>query len=785
MEMDAESDADLVQHIAEARLMLAQKLFDEGAYEDAVVAFGAVLEFVRRLARRGLEGAQRGLDIGTARQRAIAAAEEGVPPTPPSCTPPLEIPPDDAHRRIDAMKLNARGNIALPTLLAELGGWGEQLHAFEAGQACADGWWVTLPQRQERVWVARPWQPPCGGDALVVVDNSEGWGEAWQRLGAAEPQDALAFLGCFMREVCGKPLSLVSTKYLSPAKQWAEMVKREEEARHGAPCFNPNEDNINLAQLEGEDQALRDGRWLLVFKWCAKVAAFTGGRMIQLKIPGFGLSPMQLAEEQIADECGLFVEKRVLDKATGAKLTRTVRADIDPADLDPAALPAWSEEQRAGRAKPPADWPPGLLPADFDLAPMLREGGSQEAKLKGLVAQLSGGDAAAAEQATEALGVLAIEAANKVAIMQVGALGPLIALLSEGSAGAREQAAGALANLALNDENQVAIVRAGALTPLIALLSEGSAGAQEKAVEALDNLAFNAENKVAIVQAGALGPLIALLSEGSEGAREQAASALWNLADNALGPLIALLSEGSAGAREQAAGALDNLADNADNEVAIVQAGALGPLIALLSEGSAGAREQAASALWNLADNAENKVVIAREGALVPLIALLSEGSEGAREKAAAALANLAANAENKVAIVQAGALAPLIALLSEGSAGAREQAAAALANLAANAENKVAIVQAGALVPLIAMLGEGSAGAREEAAGALRNLAANNAENKVAIGRAGALGPLIALLGEGSAGVRKMAARVLKVLTSDASNRVEAAKLGYVRPSR
>eukprot|EP01047_Picozoa_sp_COSAG01_P116444 COSAG01_NODE_45111_length_412_cov_1.319489_1_plen_136_part_11 len=133
------------------------------------------------------------------------------------------------------------------------------------------------------------------------------------------------------------------------------MVKREEERRHGTPCFNPNEDNINFALLEGEDQedqASRDGRWLLVFKWCAKVAALTEGRMIQLRIPGFGLSPMQQAEQQIAEECGLFVEKRVLDAATGARL-----ADC--------------------------------LPADFDLAPLLREGGVKEAKMEAWVAQLS------------------------------------------------------------------------------------------------------------------------------------------------------------------------------------------------------------------------------------------------------------------------------------------------------------------------------------------------------------------------------------------------------------
>eukprot|EP01047_Picozoa_sp_COSAG01_P007375 COSAG01_NODE_280_length_19520_cov_9.720406_9_plen_676_part_00 len=602
-----------------------------------------------------------------------SAAEEGLPPS----WAPLEISPDDAHRMIDTMTRNARGNIALPALLAELGGWGEQLRGFEAGQASGSSW-VALPKRQEPVNVSSPWQPPRRG---VVVDNSKMWGEAWQVLGSAEPEDALTLLGCFTRLVCGKPFSLISTKYMDPARQWAEMVKREEEARHGAPCFNPNEDNINLAQLEGEDQSSRDGRWLLVFKWCTKVAAFTGGRMIQLRIPGFGLSPMQMAEEQIAAECGLFVEKRVLDVATGARLAN--------------------------------------LPAD-DLGSLICEGSITKAKMEAWITRLSDGDVATAEAATKALAVLALEADKAVAIFQAGGVEPLVTLLSKGSAGAPEHAANALARLACNADNEVAIVQAGALPPLIALLSEGSAEARKEAAKALGNLAVNADNKVTVVQAGALAPLIALLSQGSAGAQECAATALMNLASNAdnqvaivqagaLPPLIALLSEGSVEARRLAAGALRNLSVNTGNQTAIVRAGALAPLIALLSQGSAGTQEMAAKALSNLAtSNVDNQVAIVQAGALPPLIALLSEDSARVREWSAVALRNLSVNTANRAVIVRAGALAPLIALLSDGSVGAQVAVAAALANLAcSNTDSQlaVAVVVAGGAEAVVGAL--------------------------------------------------------------------------------
>ena len=78
--------------------------------------------------------------------------------------------------------------------------------------------------------------------------------------------------------------------------------------------------------------------------------------------------------------------------------------------------------------------------------------------------------------------------------------------------------------------------------------------------------------------------------------------------------LVAVLHSGSAGAQEKAAAALANLAaGNAENQEAIVLAGAIEPLVALVSRGSAGAQYHAAGALCNLAsDNTDNQVAVAR-----------------------------------------------------------------------------------------------------------------------------------------------------------------------------
>ena len=97
----------------------------------------------------------------------------------------------------------------------------------------------------------------------------------------------------------GKKFVLLSTRYKQPALQWSQWAKRRVEEDEGCPCFSPNQDNVNLAMLDGRDQASRDGRWLQVFLWAAMAAAFTDGRMVQLLIPGLGPSAMQLAEREI------------------------------------------------------------------------------------------------------------------------------------------------------------------------------------------------------------------------------------------------------------------------------------------------------------------------------------------------------------------------------------------------------------------------------------------------------------------------------------------------------
>ena len=83
-----------------------------------------------------------------------------------------------------------------------------------------------------------------------------------------------------------------------------------------SPCFNPNEDNVNFTKVVEGDQRARNDRWLRVWQHMTRQANATkanGGRVIQLVDPTKGLSDMQVAEAEFADDLGVPLIRREID----------------------------------------------------------------------------------------------------------------------------------------------------------------------------------------------------------------------------------------------------------------------------------------------------------------------------------------------------------------------------------------------------------------------------------------------------------------------------------------
>ena len=124
-------------------------------------------------------------------------------------------------------------------------------------------------------------------------------------------------------------------------------------------------------------------------------------------------------------------------------------------------------------------------------------------EIEGLVRALREGDDEEKDAAADRLGDLAhYDAANRVLIVEAGAIPPLVELLRDGSADAKADAAWALRSLALNAANRVLIAEAGGIAPLVELLRDGDIYAKHWAADALRSLAYNNDaNAVAIAVA--------------------------------------------------------------------------------------------------------------------------------------------------------------------------------------------------------------------------------------------------------------------------------------------
>ena len=260
-------------------------------------------------------------------------------------------------------------------------------------------------------------------------------------------------------------------------------------------------------------------------------------------------------------------------------------------------------------------------------------------------------------------------------------------------------------------------------------------------------------------------------------------------------PLVAVVRGGTAHTRARAAGALRTLAtDHADNQVAIIAAGAFAALMELSHSGTNRARENALAALQGLYGRSlrQAEAAAAKRGEMGPLVELTKSGMDRAEEHAAEALWHLAHNhAGNRVAIAAADGIAPLVELTRSGTPLAKEMAAAALQNLAYNnADNRVAIAEAGGIPLLIELTRTGTARAEERAAGALRNLVRLNNDdlfyeydigNQKAIAATGGIAPLVELTRTGTARAKEQALEALRVLAkSNAANGAAMLQLGF-----
>ena len=211
----------------------------------------------------------------------------------------------------------------------------------------------------------------------------------------------------------------------------------------------------------------------------------------------------------------------------------------------------------------------------------------------------------------------------------------LVAILRQDDVAECSVVAYCLATLAINASNKLKIMEAGAVEDFVQLLESNAEGfavdIQYAASCGLVHLSQDhAASQARIAAAGAIAPLIHMLrTASSENLQVQAAKALANLASSdarrvveagAIPILVQRLTDGSMRVQEHAAFALSNIAKDFDTHAVMFAAAPLLPLVHLLASGSDWAQDNAHQALLHLSNHPTFPGQFAAAGAIPPLM---------------------------------------------------------------------------------------------------------------------------------------------------------------------
>ncbi|KAG9246073.1 vacuolar protein-like protein 8 [Calycina marina] len=340
--------------------------------------------------------------------------------------------------------------------------------------------------------------------------------------------------------------------------------------------------------------------------------------------------------------------------------------------------------------------------------------------------------------ASAALGNLAVNTENKVAIVLLGGLTPLIRQMMSPNVEVQCNAVGCITNLATHEDNKAKIARSGALGPLTRLAKSKDMRVQRNATGALLNMTHSDENRQQLVNAGAIPVLVQLLSSSDVDVQYYCTTALSNIAvdsnnrkklaqneNRLIQSLVNLMDSSSPKVQCQAALALRNLASDEKYQLEIVRAKGLAPLLRLLQSSYLPLILSAVACIRNISIHPMNESPIIDAGFLKPLVDLLgSTENEEIQCHAISTLRNLAASSDrNKALVLEAGAVQKCKQLVLDVPLTVQSEMTAAIAVLALSDELKTHLLNLGVFDVLIPLTDSQSIEVQGNSAAALGNL--------------------------------------------------------------
>jgi len=340
--------------------------------------------------------------------------------------------------------------------------------------------------------------------------------------------------------------------------------------------------------------------------------------------------------------------------------------------------------------------------------------------------------------ASAALGNLAVNTENKIAIVQLGGLTSLIRQMMSTNVEVQCNAVGCITNLATHEENKAKIARSGALGPLTRLARSKDMRVQRNATGALLNMTHSDDNRVQLVNAGAIPVLVQLLSSSDVDVQYYCTTALSNIAVDATNrkrlaqsepklvySLVALMDSSSPKVQCQAALALRNLASDEKYQLEIVRSKGLTLLLRLLQSSYLPLILSAVACIRNISIHPQNESPIIEAGFLGPLVNLLgSTDNEEIQCHAISTLRNLAASSDrNKQLVLEAGAVQRCKQMVLQVPVTVQSEMTAAIAVLALSDDLKTHLLSLGVFDVLIPLTDSKSLEVQGNSAAALGNL--------------------------------------------------------------
>ncbi|BFZ21682.1 hypothetical protein BsWGS_24721 [Bradybaena similaris] len=297
--------------------------------------------------------------------------------------------------------------------------------------------------------------------------------------------------------------------------------------------------------------------------------------------------------------------------------------------------------------------------------------------------------------ATGAIWKCSISPENVHRFQEMRAIEQLVSLLNNQPEEVLINVVGALGELAKDLPNRMAIRRSGGIAPLVSLLTGTNQALLVNVTYAIGHVAEEPDSMAIIDKLDGVRLLWSLLKNPNTKVQASAAWAICPCIENAkdagemvrsfvggLELIVSLLKSDCIDVQAAVCAAIANIARDEENLAVITDHGVV-PMLAKLSNTTTDKlRRHLAEAIARCCNWGNNRIAFGKERAVAPLVRYLKSKDENVHRSTARALFQLSKNPENCITMHEAGVVKPLIKMVGSRDEDLQESSAGCISNI-------------------------------------------------------------------------------------------------------